>query len=76
MSEDCIRVAVISGRTDSDGLVLWQRGNHEMAKQLVAAKVDMDIIDRCGRTAKDVAFDQAMIEVLVPQAEPEPEEEA
>ena len=76
MREDCIRVSVISFRMDSDGLALWQRGNHEMAKQLVAAKVDMDIIDRCGRTAKDVAFDQAMIEVLVPQAEPEPEEEA
>ena len=76
ISEDCIRALVISGRMDSDGLVLWQRGNHEMAKQLLAAKVDMDIIDRCGRTARDVAFDEAMIEALVPPPEPEPEEEA
>ena len=47
-----------------------------MVKQLVAAKVGLDIIDRCGRTAKDVAFDEAMIEALVPPPEPEPEEEA
>jgi len=46
-----------------------------MARQLVAAKVGSDIIDRCGRTAKDVAFDEAMIEALVPPPEHEPEEE-
>ena len=45
-----------------------------MAKQLVAAKVDLEIIDRCGRTAKDVAFDEAMVLTLQPPP-PTPVEE-
>jgi hypothetical protein len=38
--------------------VYWQRGNHAMVTQLVAAGVDVNVIDRCGRTAMDIAFDE------------------
>lgn len=55
-------------------LVLWQRGNHAMAKQLVAAKVDTTVIDRCGRTAMDVAFDAEMRIALEPPPPAEEEE--
>jgi hypothetical protein len=44
-----------------------------MAKQLIEAKADLEQIDRCGRTALDIAFDQAMRDLLTAPP-PEPEE--
>jgi len=49
------------------------RGNNSMAKQLIEAKADLEQIDRCGRTALDIAFDQAMRDLLTAPP-PEPEE--
>lgn len=45
-----------------------------MAKQLRAAGVNVDVVDRCGRTAMDVAYDDEMREALVPPP-PTPTEE-
>lgn len=42
-----------------------------MARQLIAAQVDVAVIDRCGRTAMDVAFDAEMRVALEPPPPPE-----
>jgi len=53
-----------------------QRGNHAVAKQLIAAGVDLEVIDRCGRTAMQVAFDDEMCVALQPPPLTPDEEEA
>ena len=45
-----------------------------MAKQLLAAKADLSFVDRCGRGAVDIAFDQEMREILTPSPKAEEEE--
>lgn len=45
-----------------------------MAKQLIAAKADLSFVDRCGRGAVDIAFDQEMREILTPPPQAEEEE--
>ena len=45
-----------------------------MAKQLIAAQVDVTVVDRCGRTAMDVAFDADMRAALDPPPPPAEEE--
>ena len=42
------------------------RGNHAMVKQLIAAGCNLEMIDRCGRTAKDIAFDDELRSVMTP----------
>mmetsp|Transcript_19570 Transcript_19570/g.30651 ORF Transcript_19570/g.30651 Transcript_19570/m.30651 type:complete len:225 (+) Transcript_19570:35-709(+) len=50
-----------------------QRGNIKVVQHLIEAKADVEIVDRCGRTARDVAFDQEIADLLTP---PPPEETA
>mmetsp|Transcript_43267 Transcript_43267/g.102948 ORF Transcript_43267/g.102948 Transcript_43267/m.102948 type:complete len:209 (-) Transcript_43267:86-712(-) len=50
-----------------------QRGNHQVAELLVAARTDLSIVDRCGRTVLDVAFDEKMRAILTPEEEEDAE---
>mmetsp|Transcript_21148 Transcript_21148/g.47635 ORF Transcript_21148/g.47635 Transcript_21148/m.47635 type:complete len:90 (-) Transcript_21148:79-348(-) len=55
-------------------LLVSKRGKTECIKMLLEAKADLEIVDRSGRKAIDVAFNEECRNLLLPP--PENEEEA